>query len=554
MQSILSTLLRVLRGWRRYRNNGNTKGSDVKNLKKGLFVIHPILFAMFFILNLYSANVAEVSTSDIMIPLASVLGFALLLLLLAWLISRDAKKAGIIAAIFIVMFFSFGYVSSDTGGWGISYKVLLPIWVVLILCGSYLIAKTRRDLHKLSVVLSIVAVTLVIVPTVNIVGSEIKAASQDITTTDNIDTNGVDLEKTDTLPDIYYIILDRYASASTLEKVYDFDNSEFLDYLSDKGFYVAPGSSSNYPETHHSLASSLNMKYINYLTEELGEEFSDLRPTYTMLQDYEVSHFLKSEGYKFIHVGSWWEPTRKNELADININYWEIPEFSMTLFKTTMLYPFALESSRLPLWLQSPFLEELRIGQWHRVPYIFDQLAEIPNIKEPTFVFAHMLVPHPPYVFNRDGSYLTEEEAGTRSIQVNYIDQLVFSNSKVRELIDELLSSSKVPPIIILQADEGPYPEGEDKWEGKGEWEEPIGWEEATEEELRVKMRILSAYYLPNVNGDVLYPSITPVNSFRLVFNLYFDTDLELLPDKNYAYYKDYPYKFFDVTTMVKFD
>jgi len=511
---------------------------------------------MFFILALYSANVAEVSTSDIVIPLASVLGFALLLLLLAWLIFRDAKKAGIIVSIFIVLFFSFGHVSSAVEGWGITHKVLLPIWCMLIVCTAYFVKKTRRDLHKLTVILSVVAAILVITPTINIAGNEIKAASQDIITIENTDINTAEIGQIDTLPDIYYIILDRYASASTLEEVYDFDNSEFLDYLSSKGFYVASESSSNYPETHQSLASSLNMKYVNYLGEELGEDFTDLSPFYARLQDYEVWHFLKSKGYKFIHFGSWWEPTRKNDHADMNFNYWEIPEFSMTLFKTTMLYPIALEGSRLslPHWLQSPFLEEFRMGQWERVPYIFDQLAEIPNMKEPTFAFAHMLISHPPYVFNRDGSYLTEEEANKRSIEINYVDQLIFTNSKVRELIDELLSSSEVPPIIILQADEGPYPGGQDKWEGKGEWKEPVGWEEATEAELREKMRILNAYYLPNVSKDVFYPSISPVNSFRLVFNLYFDTDFELLPDRSYIYYKDHPYKFFDVTTIVKFD
>lgn len=541
-------------------------------MKKLLFVVHPLLFAAFFILALYSANVAEVSPSQIVIPLVAALGFALLLLLSALLLIRlilrvrtsqksprqyqiwDLKKAAIVVSIFLVLFFTFGHVSNAIVGLGITYKVLLPIWGTLIICGAYFVIKTRRDLGKLTIILNIVAVTLVIIPTISIALNEAKAASQDITTTENVDTNSIDSGETDTLPDIYYIILDRYASSRILEEVYDFDNSEFLDYLSDKGFYVVSESRSNYPETHQSLASSLNMTYVNYLSEELGEDFTDLSPIYTMLQDYEVWRFLKLKGYEFIHLGSWWEPTRKNEYADININYWEIPEFSMTLFKTTMLYPIALESSRLPLWLQSPFLEEFRMGQWKRVPYIFDQLAEIPNMKEPTFIFAHMLIPHPPYVFNTDGTYLTEEEANKRSLEVNYVDQLIFANSKVKELIDELLSSSELPPIIILQADEGPYPGGQDRWNGKGEWEEPVGWEEATEAELREKMGILNAYYLPNVDGDVLYPSITPVNSFRLVFNLYFDTDFELLPDRSYASYKDHPYKFFDVTDIVKYE
>lgn len=92
-------------------------------------------------------------------------------------------------------------------------------------------------------------------------------------------------------------------------------------------------------------------------------------------------------------------------------------------------------------------------------------------------------------------------------------------------------------------------------WKQRTEY---VGFEEATEVELRVKYGILNAYYLPNVDKDALnsslYPSITPVNSFRLVFNLYFDADYELLPDKSYAPYKDYNYKFFEVTDEVQYD
>jgi hypothetical protein len=117
------------------------------------------------------------------------------------------------------------------------------------------------------------------------------------------------------------------------------------------------------------------------------------------------------------------------------------------------------------------------------------------------------------------------------------------------ELIDGLLLSSEVPPVIIIQADEGPYPGGQDMWEPGGRI-----FEEATTVELRHKMGILNAYYLPNTDADVLYPSITPVNSFRLVFNLYFDADLELSPDYNYARQGNNHDKFFDITDKLEYD
>jgi hypothetical protein len=291
------------------------------------------------------------------------------------------------------------------------------------------------------------------------------------------------------------------------------------------------------------------MKYINYLSEIVGEDSSDLDPVYEMLQDYEVWRFLKSKGYKYIHFGSWWEHTRENKYADVNVNYWEVPEFSMTLFKTTMLYPIALENERLPNWLKVPFIKEYRKAQWERTLYQFDKLSEIPKMKEPTFVFAHLLIPHDPYVFDQEGNYLTLEEEKKRSEIVNYVDQLIFANSKVKALVDELLSNSEVPPIIILQSDEGPHPERYVLDE------ENFKWEEATEAELRLKMGILSAFYLPNVDNSVLYPSITPANTFRLVFNLYFDANFELLPDRIYAFHSNrYQYKFFDVTDKLKYD
>ena len=53
----------------------------MKYLKKCLSVIHPFLVAVFFVLALYSANIAEVTPSEIVIPLVAALGFTLLLLL-----------------------------------------------------------------------------------------------------------------------------------------------------------------------------------------------------------------------------------------------------------------------------------------------------------------------------------------------------------------------------------------------------------------------------------------------------------------------------------------
>jgi len=185
--------------------------------------------------------------------------------------------------------------------------------------------------------------------------------------------------------------------------------------------------------------------------------------------------------------------------------------------------------------------------QQKRVLYKFSKLAEIPELEGPVFVFAHMLLPHSPFIFDSNSNFISEEESRKRSKTVNYIDQLIATNMKIKALIDTLLANSDSPPIIILQADEGPHPQR--SWENM----ENFNWREATEAELREKMGILNAYYLPDVDKKALYSSITPVNSFRVIFNLYFDTHLELLPDKVYAFAdRNHIYDFFDVTARVK--
>lgn len=502
-------------------------------------VIHPFLFAIFPIISLLSHNMSEMSISGIFVPTAVSTSFTFLLWLLLSHVFKDKKKAGLIVSLLLVQFFLYGVLKSFTLGVVVGgYKYILLGYVLYLACAVWCVAKTRKNLQGLTGFLNIVATALVMLPLIIVVNYELngRIAYQTKISTNNIETITADFKKAD-LPDIYYIILDRYGCSSTLKRIYGLDNSEFIDYLTNRGFYVASNSKANYLKTFQSLAASLNMEYINYMSDVPGNESNDQTAVFSMLQNYKVWSFLKSRGYKYIHYGSWWNPTLENKYADINVNYFEIPlhdEFSRMLLRTTVLQ-LVYDTD----WF--------RREQWKRVLYKFEKLAEIPKTEEPTFVFVHMNIPHPPYVFDQDGKFLTLEEARKGSRVENYRNQLTFVNKKIEELFDTLLSSSKVPPIIILQADEGPYPVGY-RLEGPN-----FNWKQASIEELRQKMGILNAYYLPNADKRVLYPSISPVNSFRVIFKLYFDAKLELLPDKSYAFEDEYHiYKFFDVTDKVK--
>lgn len=508
------------------------------------FVIHPFLFAVHPIFFLCSYNVNRIGFVQTLFPSAVSLGATSLLLLLFKLILKDTQKAGIVVSIFVILFFTYGHVHNlieyrQIGTFVIGRHVyVLLAWSILLACSIRFVRKIRGHLGRVTRIINVASFVLVAIPLVGIGMHEFKTSPWDsVQNPRYARIRTIDLRNSERLPDIYYIVLDRYASSDILKEFYDFDDSEFIDYLEGKGFYVAHDSTSNYLKTAHSLASSLNMTYLDHLQEQIGDESGDWGPVTKMIQDHEVGRLLKSIGYRYVHFGSWWEDTRLNRHADINVNIFWQPEFPMSLYRTTALYPLAIELGVLRIPLLRWMADE-RLLQWKRVQYKFEKLTEMPGMKGPTFVFVHMLVPHRPFVFEQDGAFVPEEEERRRSSKVNYVNQLVFVNNRVQMLIDRLLSNSKVPPVIVLQADEGPYPPSRS-----------TDWDQASKSELRQKMGILNAYYLPDVNKDELYSSVTPVNTFRLIFNLYFDTELPLLPDESYVHPDDHhPYRLIRVT------
>ena len=116
----------------------------------------------------------------------------------------------------------------------------------------------------------------------------------------------------ETLPDIYYIVLDGYARNDTLAEYYGLDNSGFTDSLQQQGFYVADRSYSNYPVTRWSLTSSLNMRYI-HKEDQRGNETSYL---FSLLRNNEVGRILKAQGYQYVHFNTHWPGTYRCDLAD----------------------------------------------------------------------------------------------------------------------------------------------------------------------------------------------------------------------------------------------
>ena len=509
---------------------------------KKTFILHPFVVAVFPALALFTYNTQELSLSELVAPFAIALSLASLMLLFTWLVLRNIHKAALVVSLFLALLYSTAYIFSLTEWLGVDtpylgWILLLLIWVMLYPYLLYLVARTRKVLRYPTIILNVAMVAMLLISVVRIGTYESRRLSSEKSLPESQTGLQLDVSKYQTSPDLYYIVLDRYANSSTLADDYDFDNGNFLNQLTAEGFYVANESYANYVRTSESLASSLNMEYIDYM----NEASSDLLPLNEKMEDNALQRLLKSAGYKFIDVGSWWGPLMENSNADVNINYCSRTDmFSQYVLTATLPYSACAKLG---------IIDDLTTRQWKRTMYEFEAMAKIPQeyVGTPTFTFAHLMISHPPYVFNSDSSYLPPEEAAKKSERDNYVNAIIASNDMVMDLVKELKSKSEVPPIIILQADEGPYP---DRYRAS---DRTFRWEQATDAEVRQKFGILNAYCLPGVDISALYPTITPVNSFRLVLDLYFGVNLPLLKDYSYAYVDySHPYRFLDVTDKVK--
>jgi hypothetical protein len=314
-------------------------------------------------------------------------------------------------------------------------------------------------------------------------------------------------------PDVYYIILDAYSRDDDLLNYYALDNSAFLNQIEKLGFYVAICSQSNYAQTQLSLASSLNYDYLDKLSEQFNprnqsrigfHEFiqhSKVRKIFEKL-DYDIIAFETGfKGTEWDDADFYYSPSQ-SPLGNLQIDS-GINGFELMLMNNSAILVLTDASIKLPEFLQPDFDNPRRIHR-DRILYTLDQLGQLPAHPGPKFVFAHLVIPHPPYVFGPDGEFRDYDQENL----IAYRDQLTFLNRQLIPLLETMIIESETPPIIILQADHG-----------------------GVELPPQNRMNILNAYYLPENGNTDLYNQISPVNTFRVIFNRYFNGQYEILDD-----------------------
>ena len=515
-----------------------------------IWIVHPFLIGLYPIIALLGANIQETSPGQAYRSVVVILLGTGALFLVLRLLVHDWRRAALLCSCFLLLTFSYGQAyaalrqASFAGLYVARHRYLIPAFGAIAIVATWLILTRRGDLANATKIFNLMGAAVVVMAAIPI-GTTIVRGQGNWQVNQFQPQGGQGALQTGQSlprPDVYYIILDAYGRSDFLQEKFGYDNSEFIDFLEAHGFYIAKQGNTNHIWTALSLASSLNMDF----DQNLGLNLANGAYPSAMVEP--IQHSLvranfEKLGYDIVGFSSGYTPT---EITDADyyfspdIERIEPPPPGITLNAFEGML-FHASAGRILEDLTDPETRN-RIGFRTSYPfsvlraiilYDFDQLEAVPQIPTPTFTFVHIVAPHSPYLFGANGeaieqtgvfSLTSEGVTGSDSEGELYKNQAIYISARAEEVVQAILASSETTPIIIIQADHGPS----------------AGWSQDPENpDLAMRTAILNAYLLPNGCDRMLYPTISPVNSFRVVFDCYFGATYPMLPDN--AYFSHWP-------------
>ncbi len=518
-------------------------------------VVHPVLFGLFPILSLFSANSGWVAPREVLLPAAAILVITGVLWLVLWPVLPPPRKRGLVISLFWLPFFGYG-ATLDFVRAQFDYREMLSpiqavgIGIVLLVVASGLLYGLRRVswnfiplnsfLNRVSGILIAVALaTCVFAAARRQAPPEPTGAQEDVAPV-AAPTIAVTIgpERLAALPNIYFIICDAYPRADQLKTYFEYDNTPFLNQLRDRGFYVADRSRSNYGNTLPSLASTLNLDFLDPEVFDPENFRKNQRELIDQVRDNVVVRTLKAHGYeyvaipsgmfptmmagadRFIHPGTFTSPEEREDLfahtRPVRPGAFDITEYQKALIDMTPVR--SIMNRVVQLW-------------WYQlVPFALEELAALRNEGRPMFVFAHLLAPHVPHAYDAQGNFVDTfppYKEGWRTV-TQYL------NTRLIEVVDAI-RANEPNSIIIIQGDHG-----SNTSMPNARKQTAVPWDGGWPEYVRDRSANLSACYLPGQRYEgLLYPELTPVNLFRIIFDTYLETNYGRLEDVTFLSPRD---------------
>ena len=523
--------------------------------------IHPFLVGIFPILIIYSQNIGRVEITELFLPVIIIVGLTIGLYYFLKSILKNENKSAIIVTLILIMLFSYGHIyyllsdvmidEFDIG----QNRYLIPAFGLVLGISIFFIIRARRVFDNATSILNVISIVFIIVAISNValVGAEItscdKCSNQEFfyearDFSDYFESHEFSISKNQELPDVYYLILDEYARNDALIEYHNFSNHELTEFLEKKGFHIAKNSFANYPMSVQSIPAIMNMDYINFLADEIGTEVRNYKPlngkNYGLYPNNMVIKNFKEMDYKIITFNTFALHLHENPLADKTFCHRD--KFLLDNRLADVLARTSIFGYYIERWAEG----ELR----QATLCAFENFGNAGNVfDEPVFVWAHVMLPHPPWIFGPNGEEITPgkpllitdnpefRDSGWEPKR-QYIQQVQFANKKTIEVVENILENNR-NAIIIIQGDHGTA------------WE--TNWMEPSKEDAWQRLRNFDAIYFPDKDKrDLLLDDRTLVNTFRTVFNAYYESNYELLEDKMYWGWNAKPYYFEEMTQYLR--
>ena len=316
-------------------------------------------------------------------------------------------------------------------------------------------------------------------------------------------------------PDIYFLLFDEYTNNRTLKKVWNFDNDSITSWLTARHFYMPSDTRCNYNFTVFSLSSMFNM---NYIDEKKGGDgtviLNDLEANQSMSEN-ETFSILEKEHYSIQFLAPF-----RNSIEEKGLGHFF--DYLIDRQMTMQTLPGMAYERIRQAWQAGTLPGLHNEGANHSLQEkyrLIRQTAEdIKNTvdsatnRQPHFVYGHFMVTHVPYVFDNDGKVMSQQEAVTYDPFSTYIEQVRLANQLIEELVTYIQTHNKRNTIILIAGDHGfrHFPSNL----------MPV-----------YSFSNFNAIYLPDSDYTRLNDRLSPVNSFRIIFDQFFGQQLPLLKD-----------------------
>jgi hypothetical protein len=417
---------------------------------------YPFLLSALPVSLLLAGNLVQLAATDLLHPALAMLLLTGVLMGWFWLALQDWNRAAWLTMLALAL---------------LNYHVML--W--LIIPGAAALLYWKAPVEKKNITFNLISLVLLAVPLGYIGG---RAWMRNPPRVRQAAAAGLGEQAR---PDIYFIILDSYTSHQVLLDRFGYDNSDFLQFLQGLGFATGDCSSS-YDNTAWSLSATLDQ----------GRTSQDYWRIWPELQHNQVRMRLESQGYRTVafQTGFDWSEWRDADIfirAPLLLNDYDVYYLSQTLL------------GKIPAF-QRLFTETWNGHYRLRLENTLQKLPQIAELPGSKFVFVHLLAPHPPFVFNADGSaaggyflrnlawdgkdeaqrpeYLPAVYAAGYTGELSYIDRVLPG------VLRDVLANSVTEPIIIVQGDHGAwYSEGWQRYAILCAVHNPPGWQVPLEPE-----------------------------------------------------------------------